>query len=226
MKISGFNKLTLLDYPKKMAAIIFTAGCNYKCGYCQNSSLIKEAEENFSESEILNYLDGRKKLLDGVVISGGEPTIQKDLVSFIKKIKEIGLLVKLDTNGTNPLIIKELIDHRLIDYIAMDVKMSFDKYEIVTGVKANNNILESIDIIKNSKIEHEFRTTIIKNYHTFDDIYKIANFIGKDENYYLQNFEMSEGVLDKSLMWFSKDELKEFQNKLKVEFPNLRVRGI
>ena len=228
MKISGLQKLTLLDYPTKVACIIFTQGCNFRCPYCQNSGLIPmEGDYLIEEEEVLSYLKKRKGIIDGLVISGGEPTVQKDLIDFIKKVKELGFLVKLDTNGSNPKVLKELLSNKLIDYVAMDIKYVLDDYKVVAGVKALvNNLEESIKLIKESNIEHEFRTTIIKNIHDIDVILKICKYIGKDENYYLQNFEQSEFVVDKSLESFSNDELILIEKNITKEYPNVKVRGI
>ena len=165
--IGGFQKLTLSDYPGNTACIIFTKGCNFNCSYCQNSSLIKINDKDLiTEDDIFKYLESRKKLLDGVVISGGEPTIQKNLKELIIKIKNMGFKVKLDTNGSNPNLLEELIKEKLLDYVAMDIKNIFSKYEEVINAKVKiDNIKKSIEILKNSEIDHEFRTTIIKNYH-------------------------------------------------------------
>ena len=228
MKISGFEKLTLLDYPGKVACIIFTQGCNYKCKFCQNASLITTDNQEYSEEEIFNYLEKRQKILDGVVISGGEPTLCKGLKKFIKKIKELNLLVKLDTNGTNPNIIKELINENLIDYIAMDIKNTFACYEKIVDVKNPliERIKESIDIIKTSNLDHEFRTTIMKEHHNIKLLKEICEFIGKNEKYYIQNFRLSEYVIDKTLTPFEDAELLDIKEKLTKEFPNAYVRGI
>ena len=228
MIISGFNKLTLLDYPGHLAAIIFTSGCNYKCAYCQNSCLINfDKESLISEEEVIDYLQKRNKMIEGLVISGGEPTVQKDLVSFIKKVKSLGLKVKLDTNGSNPTILKKLIEKKLVDYIAMDIKNDFKKYDEVIKCKPNiDNIKESIKLIKTSGIVHEFRTTLIKNNHNIEDIKEICEYLGCKEKYYLQNFKDSELVLDKSLRGYSIDELNNLENELLEKYPNVKVRGI
>ena len=229
MNISGFTKLTLIDYPKKLACIVFTQGCNYNCAFCQNSGLIKcEKESLIDQDSIFKYLEKRKNILEGVVISGGEPTIQPKLYDFIKKIKKIGMLVKLDTNGSNPDVIKKLIEERLIDYIAMDVKNVFDEYNPIVNLRRVNieNIKESIELIKNSGVEHEFRTTIMKNYHNVDNLAKICEYLGKNEKYYLQNFEDSENVLDKNLIAFTNEMLSNIQTILRKNFPNVSVRGI
>lgn len=228
MLISGLQKLTLLDYPSKMACIIFTGGCNYKCQFCQNSLLIKNKQENLiDENEILDFLKRRKKLLDGVVISGGEPTIHSDLKNFIIKVKFLGYDIKLDTNGTNPNLLKDLIDSKLIDYVAMDIKNVFNKYENIIGIKPDvDKIKKSIEILKNSNIDYEFRTTIVKEFHDINDILKLCELVGNDSKYYLQNFRDNENVLKKGLHGFSEEEQTYIQNKIKKGYPNAKVRGL
>ena len=228
MKIAGLQKLTMLDYPSKLACIIFTQGCNLRCSYCQNSSLIKiKGDVEIPEEEIFEFLESRKKYLDGVVITGGEPTIHKDLPEFIKKIKDLGYSVKLDTNGTNPVMLKELIKKKLVDYVAMDVKNVLNEYENVVKVKINiGSIKKSISLLKQGKVKHEFRMTIIKNIHDIFKIVEVQELIGKDEVLFLQNFEDSEDVLDKTLESFSKAELINIQKELKERFPNTIVRGL
>lgn len=227
MNISGFEKLTLLDYPGKVACIVFTQGCNYKCKFCHNSSLISGNNKKYLEQDIFKYLEKRKNILDGVVISGGEPTLCNDLRNFISKIKKIGLKVKLDTNGTNPKVLGELINNNLIDYIAMDIKNSFSCYEKIVDVKNPfiEQIKESIDLIRNSGLEHEFRTTIMKEHHDIESLKEICRYIGKNEKYYIQNFRLSDCVLDKSLTPFNNDELSNIQQILNKEFPNAQVRN-
>lgn len=227
MNIAGVQKVTLLDYPGKVACEIFTQGCNFECPFCQNSGLIPITNTGeFSEEEIFEYLNLRKNILDGVVITGGEPTVQKDLKGFIKKIKDLGLLVKLDTNGGNPKVLQELIDEKLVDYVAMDIKNIFNKYNITAGKKINlDNIKKSIEILKASKIDYEFRTTIIKEMHSLDDIVSICKLVG-DAKYYLQNFEDSENVLNHSLHGFSREELLFIDKYLKDLFPNVEIRAL
>lgn len=227
MNIAGVQKVTLLDYPGKVACEIFTQGCNFECPFCQNSSLIPITNTGeFSEEEIFEYLNLRKNILDGVVITGGEPTVQKDLKEFIKKIKDLGLLVKLDTNGGNPKVLQELIDEDLVDYVAMDIKNIFNKYNITAGKKINlDNIKKSIEILKASKIDYEFRTTIIKEMHSLDDIVSICKLVG-NAKYYLQNFEDSENVIDHSLHGFSREELLFIDKYLKDLFPNVEIRAL
>lgn len=229
MIISGFNKLTLLDYPGKMAAMLFTQGCNWNCKFCQNSDLIHYDEEGIiPEEDILDYLEKRKGMLEGLVVSGGEPTMQKDLKDFLRKVKSKGYQIKLDTNGSTPDILKEIIEEKLVDYIAMDIKNIFEEYEPIVNIKKINqaSIKKSIELIKNSGIDHEFRTTIMKNYHDIEKIKKIYGYLGDNEKYYLQNFEDSDGVLDKTLVSYSKDELKFLNEELSRYYPKIKIRGI
>lgn len=228
MKISGFQKLTLLDFPDKLSCIIFTQGCNFKCSYCQNSSLIThKCGDVIDENDIFDYLKKRRKIIDGVVISGGEPTIQKDLYEFVIKIKEMGFLVKLDTNGSNPTVLQKLIDENLLDYVAMDIKNIFEDYEEIIKTRVNiDNIKKSIKILCDSDIDHEFRTTIIKNIHDISKILEICSYFSKGEKIYLQNFEQSDGVIDKKLISFSKEELINLNEKIKEKYPNVKIRGL
>ena len=223
MKIGGLNKLTAQDYPEHLACIIFTKGCNFNCSYCYNRDLVDNKTETIDEEYIMTYLYKRRKLLDGVVISGGEPTIWDDLILFIKQVKEFKLDIKLDTNGYNPAMLKEIIDNNLVDYIAMDIKAIPDKYEKVVNKKIDfNKILESIDLIKKSNIKYEFRTTIMKDVHDKNDIVKILKLIG-DSKLYLQNFQCTEVVKDKKIKSFSRDELLKLKEELK-EYPNVEIR--
>lgn len=221
--IDGFDKLTLLNYPGKLACTIFTKGCNFKCPFCHNSSLIDLSLNNEIHDEVIAYLKMRKGLLEGVCITGGEPLIHKNIKELIKEIKEMGYLVKLDTNGSNPTILKDLIDSNLIDYVAMDIKNVFSKYNETIGTITNiDNIKRSINIIENSNIDYEFRTTITKEFHTLDDIVEIRNMLSKKSKYYIQNFKNSDGVMDKSLTSFQISELEEMKKELNDEFVYFR----
>lgn len=228
MVISGFQKLTLVDYPGYTACILFTQGCNFKCPFCHNSGLITGTNKSniINEQVIFDYLDKRKGLIDGVCISGGEPLLQTDIELFIKKIKERGYKIKLDTNGSKPSLLKKLIDGNLLDYVAMDFKNTFSKYDVTTGIKTNiADIKESIEVLKNSNIDYEFRTTVVKELHSFDDIKEILNFIGTDAKFYIQNYRDCETVLTKGLHGFSEDELLNIEKNLKRKYPNLIIRG-
>ena len=228
MQIAGFDKLSLLNYPDKVAATIFTNGCNYCCPYCQNSALVLDAKNNelFPEEEVLAYLEKRKKLIDGVCITGGEPTLQRDLKEFIIKLKNLGYLVKLDTNGSNPDVIKDLIDNKLIDYIAMDIKSTFDKYNIITARNVDlDKIRQSINIIKNSGIEYEFRTTVIKEYVSYEDLVYIIDYLQTDR-YYLQKFEDRDTNIKANIKAYTDSELKEIYLKLKEKYEYIKIRGL
>jgi len=187
MKIGGLQKLTLIDYPGKLAATVFLFGCNFRCPWCYSSELVlaEKKQPEILEKEVISFLKERQDLLEGVVICGGEPTINKDLGKFIKKIKKLGFLVKLDTNGSNPKMLKDLI--KIVDYVAMDVKLPKDKYKKILGVNPEN-IDKSIKILKNSNIDYEFRTTVVPGILDKKDILKIAKWISGAKKYYLQNF--------------------------------------
>ncbi|MEA1963326.1 MAG: anaerobic ribonucleoside-triphosphate reductase activating protein [Patescibacteria group bacterium] len=212
MIIGGLQKFSLLDYPNHISAIIFTQGCNFRCHFCYNPMLVwpefkagkfkninssdntdekvKKVYPQFQEDGLFDFLRKRQKKLDAVVITGGEPTIHKDLPDFIKKIKKLGFKVKLDTNGTNPKMLKSLIDKKLIDYIAMDIKGSLEKYVIITGVKSDlNNIKKSIKIIMDCGLPYEFRTTAAPELIEKEDIKKIGELIAGAKKWYLQNFK-------------------------------------
>jgi len=228
MKISGMQKLTLLDYPCKTACLLFTQGCNFRCPFCHNKDLLDRKTDNVcvSEKEIFEYLEKRKNILDGVCITGGETLIQNDIENFIKKIKQMGFLVKLDTNGSFPGRLKWLIDNHLVDYVAMDIKNNLVDYDTAVGVNHSNieNIKKSIEVLEHSDIEYEFRTTIVKQIHTFDQIESICKFIGPNAKYYIQNYQDSENVLEHGLSGFEMVEIQNFVNKLKNTYPNIMVR--
>lgn len=230
MRIQGFQKTSLVDYPKNICSVIFLPGCNFRCGYCHNPELvIDEGLNDIMDGWLLNKLEERKGLVDHVCITGGEPTLHKDLPEFIKKLKVKGLKIKLDTNGTNPEMLKQLIKDKLLDFIAMDVKNVLEKYENTTKVKININVIkESIKIVIRSGIEHEFRTTILPVLHKKEDIIKIAKTVAGANRYVLQQFIPTEKILDEN---FSKEtayntkELEEMRREcekyVKTEIRNL-----
>ncbi|MFH1188446.1 MAG: anaerobic ribonucleoside-triphosphate reductase activating protein [bacterium] len=217
MRIGGLQKSSLLDYPGKISAVIFTIGCNFCCGFCHNQELIIDCSETFyiTEEAFFSFLDRRKKLLDAVVITGGEPTLQKDLIDFIRRIKEKGFLVKLDTNGTNPRVMERLIGKGMIDFYAMDIKHRVEKeaYECVTARPIDiTAINESISLIQNSGADYEFRTTLIEGLHTFEDVISIAQTLKGSRRYVLQKFVSREVLNDstyKSKKAFSHKQLTE-----------------
>lgn len=194
MIIGGLQKTSLLDFPEKIAAIVFTMGCNFRCGYCHNPELINgEAKIE----EVFEFLKTRQGKLDGVVITGGEPCLQKDLPEFIKQVKELGFAVKLDTNGSFPEMLEKVLPD--LDYVAMDIKAPLEKYSQIVNVDVDTSkILKSIEVLKNGGVDYEFRTTVVKSQLSFEDFEKIGQLIQGVPRYYLQRFEASK-ILDKSL---------------------------
>ena len=193
MEIGGLQKLTLIDYPGRIAATVFIIGCDFRCPFCYSPELVLpekiKNQPRIPEKDFFDFLKERKGLLEGIVLCGGEPTLYGELPDFCKKIKKLGYLVKLDTNGSNPEMLKKLISGKLIDYVAMDVKAQKEKYSETTGVKVDiKKIEESINVLKNNKIDFEFRTTVVPTFHTQEDIFKIAQWIRPAQKYYLQNF--------------------------------------
>lgn len=213
MIIGGLQKTSLLDFPEKIAAIVFTMGCNFRCGYCHNPELINgEAKIE----EVFEFLKTRQGKLDGVVITGGEPCLQKDLPEFIKQVKELGFAVKLDTNGSFPEMLEKVLPD--LDYVAMDIKAPLEKYSQIVNVDVDTSkILKSIEVLKNGGVDYEFRTTVVKSQLSFEDFEKIGQLIQGVPRYYLQRFEASK-ILDKSLeneKTYSTEEFKRIIDILK-----------
>jgi pyruvate formate lyase activating enzyme len=231
MNISGLQKLTLLDYPGYIACTIFTPGCNFRCPFCHNSGLVTriDAKEEIPESEILAFLSKRKGVLDGVCITGGEPLLQPDLKSFIKKVKEMGFKVKLDSNGYSPDKLQELIDEGLLDMVAMDIKNSPEKYALTTGLPSIDMslIAKSIQIITSSQIRYEFRTTAVQEFHKKEDFAEIAHLIKGAKAYFIQNFVDSGAVIQSGLHGFDRASLEEFrQAAMNNGLTNVEIRGV
>ena len=202
MLIHGFQKMTLLDYPGQVACTIFTAACNLRCPFCHNAGLVTrmDAAERIDEAEILAYLKKRQGILDGVCITGGEPTLQHDLADFIRKIKSLGYAVKLDTNGTNPALLAALIDEGMLDYVAMDIKNTPEKYAATVGVPSFDvtPIQQSIDLLLTGRVDFEFRTTVVAEYHTPEDIGEITRWLAGAPRYFLQPFVDSGNLIGSS----------------------------
>ena len=229
MKIAGLRKLTLLDFPGRVACVVFTNGCNFRCPFCHNASLVvpKGGHEEITEEEFFAFLKKREGILDGVVITGGEPTLAHGLYDFIMSVKQAGYPVKLDTNGSFPDKLKPLLEDKLLDYVAMDIKTVPENYERVAGVKVDMEALrESIDAIQKSGIPHEFRTTVVKGLHTAEDIVSVAKMLGADEKYYLQGFVDSGDVLAEGCEAFSSEEMHEMLAKAKEFCPKCELRGM
>lgn len=222
------QKVTLLDYPGKVACIIFTQGCPFACPYCHNSEIWDFKEKGtVTDDEVVAYLRKREKVIDGLVISGGEPALQKDLVPFLIRLrKELPrLLIKLDTTGCDFALLKRLIDERLVDYVAMDVKNVFPKYNVTLGRQVNvAEFQKSLELLKTAPIDVEFRTTIVKELHTKDDLVKIVATVGNKRPFYFQNFKDAAGVFDRSLHPFDERELDDILAEIRLKYPNVRVR--
>lgn len=233
MIIAGLQKTTLIDYPGKLACIVFLAGCNFRCPWCYSSELVLPAkivkQPRIKEEEFFAFLRDRHGLLDGVVICGGEPTVNKDLAQFIEKIKKMGYLVKLDTNGSNPETLKDLINSKLIDYVAMDIKTGKkDVYESIMteGIKIDK-IKESVDILKRGLVDFEFRTTVVNSVHQKEEFLEIAKWIGgKNVKYYLQNFR-PEKTIDpefEKITPFKRDFLEGVVKEIAPYFKDCQLR--
>lgn len=230
MIFGGFQKLTLIDYPGKLATTVFTVGCSFRCPFCHNPELVdlRLAHNEESEKEFFEFLKKRKGKLEGVCITGGEPTIQANIIEFIKKIKKMGFLVKLDSNGTRPDVLKKIIDAKLVDYIAMDIKSRLEKYDETTSTKVDQaRIKLSVDMIMHSGIPYEFRTTVVPGLHTEKDFDEIAKWIDGAEAYYLQEYREEQKILDNNLKKKTKGktlDLEKIQKNIKNNFKKMGIR--
>ena len=229
MKISGLEKMSLVDYDGYIAATVFTAGCNFKCGFCHNSPLVLSVENlpSIPEEEVLSYLQKRRGILEGVCISGGEPTLNKDLPFFIEKIKALGYSVKLDTNGTNPQMIKSLFDAGLCDYFAMDIKNNREDYANIIGFNEfdTKNVEQSVEYFLSGNAPYEFRTTLINEHHKKENIALIGKWIKGADKYFLQKFKNSESCIQSHLSAVDEKTVLEFLDILKKDVPNTNLRG-
>ena len=229
MKISGLEKMSLVDFDGYVAATVFTAGCNFKCGFCHNSPLVLGVESlpSIPEEEVLAYLKKRSGILDGVCVSGGEPTLNKDLPFFIEKIKNLGYKIKLDTNGTNPQMIKSLFDAGLCDYFAMDVKNNREDYAHVIGFDSfdTKNVEKSVEYFLGGNAPYEFRTTLINEHHKKENIALIGKWIKGANKYFLQKFKDSESCIQSHLSAVDEKTVLEFLDILKKDIPNTYLRG-
>lgn len=235
MKILGLQKLTLLDFPGHVAAIVFTGGCNFRCPFCQNSSLVlaPQTVPEISEREFLDFLRRRQGLLDGVCVTGGEPTLHAGLPEFLATIRDAGYLVKLDTNGTNPAMLESLLADGLLDYIAMDIKAGPGNYARVCGLTdpADHllaDVRRSVDLLMHSGIDYEFRTTVVKGLHSADDFEEIAAWLSGCRAYFLQAFRDCPEVLMKGHPFsaFSDEEMKKFLAIVQKKIPQAALRGL
>ena len=228
MKIKGLQKLTLLDYPEKIACTVFTGGCNFRCPFCHNASLVYGQGDEISEAEFFDFLEKRKAMLNGVCVTGGEPTLQPDLENFLRKIKEMEYLVKLDTNGYKPDVLKHLVKSGLVDYVAMDIKNSKEKYSFTTDIKDFDiaPICESVDFLMEDTVDYEFRTTVVREFHNERDIQDIAEWIKGAKKYFLQCFVDSGDLIGEN---FGGYDQKSMENLLKITkkiIPSAEIRGL
>lgn len=235
MKIGGLQKLTLLDYPGKTACTVFLTGCNFRCPFCHNASLVlpEKIEKGIEEEELLRFLKKRRGLLEGVCITGGEPLLWKEIYPLIEKIKNCGYQVKLDTNGSFPKRLRKMVEAGLVDYVAMDIKNSPAHYHKTIGLETGKTVVnteeidQSVQYLLKEKVDYEFRTTVVKGFHTVKDMEEIGSWIVGAKRYYIQNF-VNSGDLVGSGEWmepFSQKELSELLNAVQSKVPNSWIRG-
>lgn len=226
MDFVGIDKFSLLDYDGLISVVLFSPGCNFDCPYCHNKKSIVKGNTYIPFNDIYAYLKDRKNVIDAVTFSGGEPTLMPELKECIKMVKELGYKIKLDTNGSNPKILKSLIDDNLLDYVAMDIKSSFLNYDLAANCKVNiDNIKESIAILKDNVVDYEFRTTLVKEYVTLSDIEKIATYLKNAKRYYLQKYVYRDGVENKNLHPVDEDEANKFADILRKNIKQVELRG-
>ncbi|MCM8784725.1 MAG: anaerobic ribonucleoside-triphosphate reductase activating protein [Candidatus Omnitrophica bacterium] len=229
MRIGALQKTSLIEFPGIISCIVFTQGCNFRCPYCHNPELVlpEKFQDLIPEDLFFSFLERRKKYLEGVCITGGEPTIQEDIIEFIRKIKDKGFKVKIDTNGSRPDIIEQLLNEKLIDYISFDLKGPIEKYKIITGVEIEpNKILKSIELIKSSKIDYEIRTTVVKKQILFEDFEKIGKIIEGCKKYFLQKFIPSKLVEEDFMKegTYTDEEFEEIKKIMKKYVSFCEVR--
>lgn len=230
MRIQGLQKLTLLDFPERVACTVFFAGCNFRCPFCHNASLVVDIppEGDVTEDEFFSFLKKRRGILDGVCITGGEPLLQPGIEDFIRRIKELEYAVKLDTNGSFPEKLKSLVEEGLVDYVAMDIKNCPEDYGRTAGVSNLDvsSIIESVSYLKEGHVPFEFRTTVVKGYHTKESFEKIGLWLQGTERYFLQNFVDSGDLIGKDTEGCSEEEMKEFLEVVRKYVPKTELRGI
>ncbi|MBQ3590160.1 MAG: anaerobic ribonucleoside-triphosphate reductase activating protein [Clostridia bacterium] len=227
MLIGGVQKMTMLDYPGKVACTIFTYGCNFRCPFCHNATLVIDEANLFDKNEILAYINKRKGILDGVVVTGGEPLLQPDIMEFLAELKQTGLLVKLDTNGSYPERLEQIIEKGLVDYVAMDIKNCKEKYDLTTGVKIDiSKIEKSVELLMQDRVDYEFRTTVVKELHKKEDFEKIGKWLIGAKRLFLQPFKDNENLIGENLSSHSKESLEEFKGVLEKTIPQVEIRGL
>ena len=230
MKICGLNKTTLLDYPGKVAATVFLGGCNFRCPFCHNSSLVlhENQQPEISQEAVLNFLKKRRGILDGVCITGGDPLLHPQIDSAIKDIRSLGYRVKLDTNGCDPARLAEILNQGLVDYVAMDVKNAPARYAETVGIPGFNPapVEESIRLLRKSTVDYEFRTTLVRELHRPEDLDAIAAWLAGAPRYYLQNFVDSGNLIGRGYHGFTAEQLQGFAERVRPFFGAVELRGI
>lgn len=230
MIIQGLQKLTLLDYPGKVACTIFTGGCNFRCPYCHNASLVTGTakNKNIAEEDIFSFLEKRKGVLDGVCITGGEPLLQQGIEKFMRRIKEMGYDIKLDTNGSFPDKLKKLAEEGLIDYVAMDIKNSQEHYERTIGIEDYDirDVHRSVSYLMSGAVDYEFRTTVVQEYHQRSDFESIGRWLRGAKRYYLQQFVDSGDLIRPGLHGYNKDIMKQALEVVKKYVETAELRGL
>lgn len=230
MVIQGLQKLTLLDYPGKVACTIFTAGCNFRCPFCHNASLVIDTYKNMTipEEDIWSFLKKRKGILDGVCVTGGEPLIQHGIETFLERIKEMGYAVKLDTNGSFPDKLRRIVDAGLVDYVAMDLKNSPQNYGRTIGIEEYNlaNVRKSVEFLLEGRVDYEFRTTVVLEYHQRSDFEVMASWIAGADRYYLQQFQDSENLIRPGLHAYNENIMRQALDIVKKMVPSAELRGL
>lgn len=230
MVFHGFQKMTMLDFPGYVACTVFTPGCNFRCPFCHNSLLVTRMNDNeiYTEDDILAYLKKRQGVIDGICISGGEPLMHDDIFDLVKKVKELGFLVKIDTNGSFPDKLKKLIESGNIDYVAMDIKNSPDKYAETIGLSDFDfsPVRKSVELLLQGKVGYEFRTTVVKEFHTPQDMVKIGELIRGADKYFIQHFIESEGNIQQGLTPLCKEEMENLRLLVSGFVKNAELRGI
>lgn len=229
MIIKGLQKTTLLDFPSKVACTVFTGGCNFRCPFCHNASLVLSPAQlpDISEQEFFDFLSKRRGILDGVCITGGEPLLQRDIVPFLERIRTLGFAVKLDTNGSFPEKLKDIVEAGLIDYVAMDIKNCRDKYELTAGASScAEGVFRSIEYIMSCGLRYEFRTTVVKELHTPEDILAIAQTITGADGYFLQRFEDSGELIGNGYSAHDEETMKNILKLVRPYVKNCALRGI
>ncbi|MFH1505367.1 MAG: anaerobic ribonucleoside-triphosphate reductase activating protein [archaeon] len=229
MKVSGIQKLSLIDYPDKTATVIFLPGCNFRCGFCHNKDLVEDTLGDLGEDKIFSFLESRKGLVDAVTMTGGEPTIHKELPDFISKIKQLGFLVKLDTNGSNPTMLKQMIDSKLVDYVAMDIKAPLQEYHKTTNIPIDKDkINKSVEFLKKGKVDYEFRTTLVPGLIDKASLMFIAKWLKGSKKYVLQQFRPKD-CMDPDFNKkrpFKRQHIFDFQKAMQPHFKIVEVRNL